>query len=207
MSMNGHLMQLTAELADRLGHDPDFALVVAGRGGEVPDDVAERLIAEASPQMRQMIEASPEFREAWLPMVAREQGLVDAPAGAGPELRLGKLWHGLHWLIARTAWKVGAPPSNAILGGLELGDADLGYGPARLLSVDEVVAIADALDALDEATLSARFDGAAMRRAQLYPDIWGEPGIDEELLAAFGALRRFYRAAADAGRALMIWLD
>ena len=74
-----------------------------------------------------------------------------------PELDIGKTWHGLHYLLTRTAWEIrGGPAGAAILGGEEIGE-DGGDGPARLLRRNAVEEIADALDALNVETLRARF--------------------------------------------------
>ena len=122
-----------------------------------------------------------------------------------PELDLGKLWHAVHYLLAGTAWDTGDGAAGAaVLGGADIGE-DGGYGPARILKPDLVRAIAAALDATDPQTLRARFDADAMAAADIYPNIWTRGGIDaSDLIAAFAELRRFYRAAADGGQAVVL---
>src|SRR5688572_4637046 len=67
-----------------------------------------------------------------------------------------KAWHCLHFLLTGTAWE-GDPPLNFIVaGGSEVGDEDVGYGPARGFSSPEVRAIADALDGIDHTVLARR---------------------------------------------------
>lgn len=121
-----------------------------------------------------------------------------------PELDLDKSWHGIHYLLTGTAWRIGEGADAAILGGAEIGQ-DGGYGPARLLDQSTVRAVATALDALDVEVLRARFDPAAMAAAEIYPDIWTN-GVDEldYLMSHYTQLRRFYHAAAANGQAVLL---
>ena len=66
--------------------------------------------------------------------------------------------------------------------------------------------MAAGLDAVDDATLRARFDPAAMSEAEIYPHIWddGEDEFDNYLLPHFTALRDFYRDAAASGDAVLL---
>ena len=132
--------------------------------------------------------------------------LDDADAAMpDPGLDLGKSWHAIHYLLTGTAWEIGDDAAGAaILGGDEIGE-DGGYGPARVLDPVSVRAIAAELDAMDVETLRARFDPNAMAAAQIYPDIWAGGAVEFNGLAVhFAELRRFYRAAAENGEAVLL---
>jgi hypothetical protein len=122
-----------------------------------------------------------------------------------PELDLGKSWHAIHYLLTGTPWETGDGAAGAaILGGDEIGE-DGGYGPARVHGLESVRAIAVALDPMDVETLRARFDPDAMAAARIYPGIRAGEAADFNGLAAhFAELRRFYRAAADNGEAVLL---
>jgi Domain of unknown function (DUF1877) len=124
-----------------------------------------------------------------------------------PDLDLDKSWHGIHYLLTGAAWEVGEGAGAAILGGDDMGD-DNGYGPPRLLDPETVRAVAAALDALDTETLRARFDPAAMRAADIYPDIWDEGFelFDGYFAPHFEQLRGFYQTAAANGQAVLLAL-
>jgi hypothetical protein len=122
-----------------------------------------------------------------------------------PELDLDKAWHGIHYLLTGTAWEMGEGAGAAILGGDEIGE-DNGYGPARLLSPDTVRAVSAGLDRMDAEALRARFDPAAMAAADVYPAIWSSSDEFDYLVPHFTELRRFYRAAADNGQAVLLAL-
>src|SRR4051812_41190420 len=133
--------------------------------------------------------------------------LYDDPSEELPEVDADKAWHGIHWLLTgsadetqpaaatrglfrrRTATTVG-PEGMAVLGGEPIGE-DNGYGPARVLRPDEVVAVAEALRPLTPEVLGHRMDSAAMAAAELYPGIWDEEDVYEEYLGpSYAGLRQ-----------------
>ncbi|ADU09533.1 YfbM family protein [Micromonospora aurantiaca] len=125
--------------------------------------------------------------------------------GGPDELDLDKAWHGLHYLLTGTTYEIRGDAGPAIVGGEPIGP-DLGMGPARLLMPDAVRTVAAGLDAVDDATLRARFDPEAMSEAEIYPHIWddGDDEFDGYLLPYFTALRDFYRDAAASGDAVLL---
>jgi hypothetical protein len=52
----------------------------------------------------------------------------------GDELGVDKAWHGIHVLLTGTAWEGSFPLNFTVSGGKEIGDVDVGYGPARARS-------------------------------------------------------------------------
>lgn len=112
---------------------------------------------------------------------------------------LDKAWHGIHWLLAGSAWEADSPAGWAVLGGREVGE-DQGYGPARLLDPEAVRQVASALDGVTSEALGQRMDRSAMAAAELYPMIWDEDDVFETYLApSYDKLRSFYLDAAAAG--------
>ena len=82
--------------------------------------------------------------------------------------------------------------------------ADLGYGPARFLTPQQVHEVATALEAISKDDLSARFDLKAMMAARIYPC-----KDDSELELAqdyFEQLLRYYADAAANGNAMLLWV-
>ena len=121
---------------------------------------------------------------------------------------MDKAWHGVHYLLTGSAWG-GQPPLNFLVAGPEIGDVDVGYGPARAHAPEAVGAIAAALATVSEATLRATFDPGAMEAATVYPTVWTRDGDAALawLLGEFAGLREFVAAAAAAGDGLVLWLD
>ena len=79
-------------------------------------------------------------------------------------LDLDKAWHIIHFLLAGAAWGGTPPFASAVCGGTELGEVDVGYGPARYLTPVEVKQVADALSGIAAKELWSRFDAAAALR-------------------------------------------
>ena len=113
---------------------------------------------------------------------------------------LDKAWHGLHYLLTRTAWE-GDPPLNFLLaGGRELPGIEVGYGPARVLTSAEVLELSRALDRVSEEWLRSRFDAADMMSKEIYPEIWDrDPAEDDTLgycIENFQTLKKVFASAA-----------
>jgi hypothetical protein len=117
-----------------------------------------------------------------------------------------KAWHGIHYLLTGSA-DGGTPPlAWAVLGGVEVGE-DMGYGPARLLTSEQVKMISDALPG--EESFKASFAPEAMEAAQVYPDvIWVRDGDEalEYLVENYRVMVEFYRSAALRGDGAILWL-
>ncbi|MFN0058917.1 MAG: YfbM family protein [Planctomycetota bacterium] len=103
-------------------------------------------------------------------------------AGEGVSTDLDKAWHGIHYLLTATAWE-GEPPRNFLVGsGRAVGDIEVGYGPARAFTAAETLQVRDALRALSDNDLRARFHPTDMIEKQIYPEIWTrDPEQDDTL--------------------------
>jgi hypothetical protein len=127
------------------------------------------------------------------------------------EIDLDKAWHGIHFLLTGSAWEGTEPFCYLVKGGLEIGEEDFGYGPARLFKPDQVVAWANALSKISRDDLRKRFDPEAMTKAEVYPGEWSH-NIDGEapleyLLGYFDSLRSFLEEARDANKGVIIYLS
>ena len=86
------------------------------------------------------------------------------------DVRLDKAWHGIHFVLTGSGWG-GEPPLNFMVsGGTEVGDEDMGYGPARAFTSAEVPRIHEALAAIPpEESSSASASAPWPRRASTRP--------------------------------------
>ena len=122
-----------------------------------------------------------------------------------------KAWHGLHYLLTKTAWG-GEPPLDFIaVGGTPVGDEDVGYGPARVFTSAQVRQIHAALAPIDAAWLRARFDPEEMKRLDIYPDIWDRDADEDDTLGYclenYVALKAFIADATQRGVGLVVFLS
>ena len=74
------------------------------------------------------------------------------------------------------------PLNPVVMGGEEFGP-DLGYGPARYLSAEEVRHLASALDDMDHEEFRARIDLDVLATLEAYPTGWDPTGAEDENLA------------------------
>jgi uncharacterized protein DUF1877 len=116
----------------------------------------------------------------------------------------------VHYLLASTAEPGSDLRSQAVLGGVELGDDPegfSGYGPARYFRAARVRELSEELRRPEvEAEAAARFDPPKMSQLNIYPG-WRAGEQDKEwVMDAFRRLRYFYSSAAEQGRAIVTCL-
>jgi hypothetical protein len=130
--------------------------------------------------------------------------------GEGLSTDLDKAWHGIHYLLTGTAWEGGKPLNILVSGGRPVGDIDVGYGPARVLSASETRAAHEALTQLSDNDLRGRFDPAAMTSKEIYPEIWDRPPEEDDtlsyLLEYVRTLRGFLAQAVEQRQGLVVYL-
>jgi hypothetical protein len=134
----------------------------------------------------------------------RQPPIVVSTEQAAEPLNIDKSWHGIHFLLTSSA-RGGKPPlSNAVLGGKEFGP-DLGYGPPRYLTPDQVKEVVAGLDGITRETLRGRFNPQAMTKAEIYS--WnedeGEEGL-EYFLTYYDRVRAYFQDAARKGNGMLL---
>jgi hypothetical protein len=121
-----------------------------------------------------------------------------------------KAWHVHHFLLTGSDWEGPLPASFILNGGKTLGDVNVGHGPARCFSPQEVEAIAAHVKRYDEASLRARFDPELMAHLEIYPNIW-DRGYDldhqwEYFSVSFADMQIFLHEAAARKMALLVYI-
>jgi len=128
-------------------------------------------------------------------------------AGARTVLSLDKAWHGVHYVLCGEAEPGAALLSQAVLGGVALGDDDgfSGYGPPRYFTAAQVAELGEALSRPElESEATSRFDAVRMCQLSIYPG-W-QPSDVECVMDGLRRLRDFYSDAAGKGRAIVTCL-
>ena len=146
------------------------------------------------------------------------QALIDDPSSVEefiyPEeeerencIDIDKAWHGIHFLLTGDAWEGALPLSNVVLGGTEIG-GDVGYGPARYITADDVRAVTEAIADLTPQDLAKRYDASALTRNEIYPEIWDE-GDDaiQYLTTYYESLRDYFLDASSRGNAMLKYVN
>ena len=119
---------------------------------------------------------------------------------------LDKSWHAIHFTLNGKAWDGEGPLSHVILGGIEIGE-DIGYGPARYLTPDQVQVAASALSVVTPEVFRSQFSPSALTAAEIYPEIWQDGDGLEYVQDYYSDLRDFYLAAGERGDAVLIYLN
>ena len=119
---------------------------------------------------------------------------------------IDKAWHGIHYMLTGTPYEGEPPLSWAIMGGEPVGD-DVGYGPARFLSAEQIEMISKALP--DTESFKGSYAPQEMESAEIYPDqIWMSEGEEalEYLVSNYEAMAAFYNTAASRGDGAILWV-
>jgi hypothetical protein len=127
------------------------------------------------------------------------------PRPPHPPLDIDKAWHGVHAVLCGVPDEAPPPLGQVVLGGEPLGD-DLGYGPCRFLTPEQVRATAAAVAKVSAGEFRRRYDPAALNAAQVYPGHWEDPDNLEWLADAFEDVRRYFDQASASGEAMLLYL-
>jgi hypothetical protein len=127
-------------------------------------------------------------------------------------LDLDKAWHGLHYVMCGETEPGATLLSQAVLGGVPLGDDDegfSGYGPARYFTPKQVAEISQAMTHPElEQEVATRFDPGKMSQLEIYPgwDLREAKSDREWLMDSLRRLRDFYSDAAAKNQAIVTCL-
>jgi len=137
----------------------------------------------------------------------RGSGLMRVSSPSAPVLDLHDSWRMLHFLFTGDAFEGALPAATLLAGGREVGE-DLGYGPPRMLSLDETAAFSRFMEGLDLDALTARLGAKAIKSLGL-PCGGGEAGagaLHEDLIRYFPRLQSFVAAASARRQGMLIWM-
>jgi len=201
------LLNMTAAMQERVRTiGPQ---TIAASLSRLPEPLRQQI--EASLGRTTVAMASGEGGDDILKLMEKQLARRAHPGGGKREvLSLEKAWHGVHYLLAGTSEPGPELRSQAVLGGIELGDDPegfSGYGPARYFRAARVRELSEELRRPEvHAEAVARFDPAKMSELRIYPG-WRAGDQDKQwLFAALQRLCDFYSSAAAQGRAIITCL-
>jgi hypothetical protein len=123
-------------------------------------------------------------------------------------LVLDRAWHAIHYLLTGSRLGGDAPLNFLASEGTPVGEVDVGYGPARVLSSQQVRQLASALIMIDPDEVGRRVDLAQFQAEGIYPGDWLRDGNDAEFVVSnYRQLREFVMRAAQDGNGLILYIN
>lgn len=116
-------------------------------------------------------------------------------------LDIDKTWHAIHYTLTGTQYEIedDEDVSHLILGGVPVSEEDMGYGPARLFTKEQVVLLNNALKEWDETCFRQNFNMEGMFEEEIYPLIEGQDEEEEffsYVWPYFKWIKEFFQEAA-----------
>jgi hypothetical protein len=122
-----------------------------------------------------------------------------AVTGAILEVQVGEDWHALHALLMAVEQDEDEP-LDFIVKGREVGTVDVGCGPARTFSSEQVVRIARALQHVDAGRLKKLYRPQELAQRHIVPSTW------ESLRGHFDELKELIAKGAEQKLGLVVYL-
>jgi hypothetical protein len=134
--------------------------------------------------------------------------LYGSDADGRERVGLDRAWHAIHYSLTGSRLGGEEPLNFLVAEGTPVGDVDVGYGPARVLSSVEVRALADALAQISPEDLAHRVDLARFDEEDIYPGNWQRDGIGPDYVVGnYREMRNLIVRTADRGLGLVLYIN
>jgi len=121
---------------------------------------------------------------------------------------LGKAWHAIHFGLTGSRLGGDAPLNFLVTEGTPVGTVDVGYGPARVLTSEQVRQLASAMAGIDPDELSHRLEASTLDENSIYPGNWGRNGHDVGTVAeTYRDMRALILRLSEAGLGLVLYVN
>src|SRR5438552_18539108 len=98
--------------------------------------------------------------------------LYGAGTDGSEHVVLNKAWHAIHYVLTGSRLGGNEPLNFLASEGTPVGEVDVGYGPARVLTSQQVRQLASALILIDPEEVARRVDLKRFDEEGIYPGIW-----------------------------------
>lgn len=123
-------------------------------------------------------------------------------------LELEKNWHILHFALCQSSEDGPLPQATLMAGGVELGSIDVGYGPARALTVKDLTIFLQFLNGLTLQTFASEVTSESIEKHEIY---FSAEDWDTEAKATLWdyiiELRQFIQVAVEKNNGIIVHLD
>ena len=134
--------------------------------------------------------------------------LYGADAASGERVCLDRTWHAIHFALNGSRLGGDEPLNFLVSEGTPVGEVDVGYGPARVLTSDQVRGVAAALRPIEPDELGRRIDVQQLDEAAIYPGRWQRDGMDvDQVVSHYRDMRELIARLADQGLGLVLYIN
>ena len=129
-------------------------------------------------------------------------------ANRGDSVALNKAWHAIHFVLNGSRLG-GTEPLNFLVDeGTPVGQVDVGYGPARVLTGLQVRKLAEALRGIKPDEVAARVDLKRFDDEVIYPGNWQRNGYDADYVVShYRDMRALIVRGAEQGQGLILYIN
>jgi Domain of unknown function (DUF1877) len=134
--------------------------------------------------------------------------LYGSGANGSDRVVLNKAWHAIHFVLNGSRLG-GASPLNFLVDeGTPVGEVDVGYGPARVLTSEQVRRLASALGPIEPHDVAQRVDLKRFDDEAIYPGNWQRNGYDTEYVVShYREMRELITRTAQSGQGLILYIN
>src|ERR1700680_3405015 len=126
--------------------------------------------------------------------------LYGADADGRERVVLDKAWHAIHFVLTGSRLGGEEPLNFLVSEGTPVGEVDVGYGPARVLTSDQVRALAAALATVAPDDLGKRVDLKTLDDEIIYPGGWQRNGFGVDyVVSKYRDMRSLIERLAERG--------
>jgi Domain of unknown function (DUF1877) len=134
--------------------------------------------------------------------------LYGSDADGHDRVVLNKAWHAIHFALTGSRLGGDEPLNFLIAEGTPVGEVDVGYGPARVLTSSQVREIAGVLASIEPSEVAARVDLQRFDEEVIYPGNWQTNGIGVDYVVDnYRDMRTLILRLARQGQGLVLYIN
>ena len=134
--------------------------------------------------------------------------LYGAGTDGSEHVVLNKAWHAIHYVLTGSRLGGDEPLNFLVDEGTPVGEVDVGYGPARVLTSAQVRRIAEALAPISPEEIGRRVDVARLDREAIYPGHWQRNGMGvDDVVSNYRDMRDLLARLAEQGQGVVLYIN
>ena len=134
--------------------------------------------------------------------------LFGGDASRRERVDLDRAWHAIHFVLNGSRLGGEQPLNFLVDTGTPVGEVDVGFGPARVLTSQQVKVLALALSAVDPEEVRGRVDLRQLGELAIYPGTWQRDGMDVDyVVGKYRDMRELVARLAGNGLGMILYIN